>query len=120
MPAGAGYVRAVSTGEVTITARPSDLDRLEDIIDGLYERHGTQVLLRVTWMVVDISDGDDYQLDLQGVFRDAASGLRIGFNSPVSSLVDVAGAGGVAVVNPPAASDQIGRASCRARVWQYV
>lgn len=105
MPAGAGYVRAVSTGEVTITARPSDLARLEDIIDGLYERHGTQVLLRVTWMVVDISDADDYQLDLQAVFRDAASGLRIGFNSPVSSLVDVAGAGGVAVVNPPADSD---------------
>lgn len=105
VPPGASYVSATSSGEVTITARPSDLARIEALLDGLYDRHGSQVLMRVTWMVIDLTDSDDYQLDLQGVFRDAASGLRIGTNSPVATLADVAGAGGIAIINPPDGSD---------------
>lgn len=101
----ASYVSAPSTGELTVTARPSDLARIETLIDGLYERHGSQVLLRVSWMVVDISDSDNYQLDLQAVFNDIASGLRIGTVSPIGSLVDVAGSGGIAIVDAPDDSD---------------
>ncbi len=105
LPADARYVSSVSSGEVTVTARPSDLARLEILIDGLYDRHGSQVLLRVSWMVVDLTASDDYQLDLQAVFRDAASGLRVATNSPVSNLAEVAGAGGLAIVNAPDSSD---------------
>jgi len=101
----ATYATSPSTGELTVTARPSALSRIESLVDGLYERHGSQVLLRVSWMVVDISDSDNYQLDLQTLFTDAASGLRIGTVSPIGNLLDVAGSGGIAVVDAPDDSD---------------
>lgn len=79
---------SLSTGTITVSAPPQVLARVQSFLDGQNERLGRQVSVSVQVLQVELTDGDNYSLDLQGVLNQAGNlGVGFGFGNAASMAV---------------------------------
>lgn len=70
---------SVSTGTITVTAPMSTQARVQSFMDRQNERLSKQVLVSAQVLQVDLNEGDNYSLDVQGLFSRAADyGITFG------------------------------------------
>lgn len=83
---------ALSTGTITVTAPPQIATRVQSYLESQNERLGRQVSVSVQVLQVELSDGDNYSLDLQGVFNQAGQfGFGFGNAATVGRVATVVG-----------------------------
>jgi type IVB pilus formation R64 PilN family outer membrane protein len=76
---GGQVATSVSTGTISVTAPPETVNRVQAFIDGQNARLDKQVTVNVEILNLSLTDSDNYQLDVQGLFNQASKyGLTFG------------------------------------------
>lgn len=69
---GSGTVASsVSTGTITVTAPAEIVNRVQTFVDATNTRLSKQVTVSAQILTVDFTDGDQFNLDIQGMLKDA-------------------------------------------------
>jgi type IVB pilus formation R64 PilN family outer membrane protein len=86
--AGSGHVATlVSTGSISVTAPVETINRVQAFIDGQNARLSKQVTVNVQVLSIALTDADNYNLDIQGLFVEGYKyGLTLGNTAGQSAL----------------------------------
>ena len=97
----AGGAASVSrtSGTLTVTGPPSAQARARALVRDLDAILEPRVAVKVTLLLVDVTDGDDYGLNIEALFESARAGVSLGVTGLSRETIGAAGAlaGGVAV-----------------------
>lgn len=101
-PTDSKVVVLPTTSHVVVRASSDAMARVAQYLHGLNQSLGRQIAGTVDIITFDVTDGDDYGLDLAVVFNDVKNGLATGFAGPVTNVVQGAANVTFGVLNPPA------------------
>ena len=107
LPAGTRYALSPASGTLTFTARPSIHAHADRLVQQINAILSPRVTVRVSLYLVDVSDGDDYGLNIDALVRDAGAGLDVGLEGLASEVVGAAGALSGAIVTPQASDASV-------------
>ncbi len=100
LPPGTRHALSPAAGTLTLTARPSVHARVGPLIDQINGILSPRITARVSLFLIDVSDGNDYGLNIDAIFRDPASGTVIGLEGLAAGVVGAAGALSGAIIAP--------------------
>jgi type IVB pilus formation R64 PilN family outer membrane protein len=81
---------AVSTGTITVTAPSPVISKVQSYLDGQNERLSRQVSVSIQVLSVQLTDNDNYTLDVAGLFSQAGN-YGIAFGNAAGGAVSLAG-----------------------------
>lgn len=102
VPAPNTYSTSKSVGTIMVKGTPSVVRDVKEYVEGLNKILSQRIAIEVTAILVDVTDGDDYGLNLNAVWKDATTGLTAGFAGLIPSLVTQTGTGSIGIINAPA------------------
>ena len=100
IPSGGEFHVSPSSSRVLVVAPPQTMRRVERYFAELNAAYATSIAVSVTAIFVDVTDDDDYGFSLNAMFRQAASGLTLGFRGMAPQLAALGGTGSLAILEP--------------------
>ena len=104
LPPTARYATSPSTGTVTVKARRRAMAAVAAYFENLNEVLNPRVAVEVALISIDVDDQDDFGLNLEALWRNAATGAQIGLTGLAPAIQAQGGTGSVAILSPPPGS----------------
>jgi type IVB pilus formation R64 PilN family outer membrane protein len=105
LPQGSSFTASPATGTIDVTTTADAMRVVERYVKEQNVRLSRQVSIDVRLLSLQLTDGDNYGLDLTAAFQNS-KGANLSMLGPVGTLATTANSLSIGIVSPPAGSSQ--------------